>query len=87
MRTSLTLILLLLTFLLPPFAQVQQIRAFGQIVPDTHREYPVVVRTDGLIRNLSGVAVGDKVKKGDLLFTLYISEKAARCSGDGSGCF
>ncbi|HRC26316.1 MAG TPA: efflux RND transporter periplasmic adaptor subunit [Alphaproteobacteria bacterium] len=49
----------------------ETIRAFGQIVPDTRREYPIAVRTDGLIRNLSALAVGDKVKKGDTVFTLY----------------
>lgn len=49
----------------------QNIRAFGQIEPSTRLEYAVDVRTKGWIVDLAVDAVGDTVKKGDLLFTYY----------------
>lgn len=55
--------------------QVQEfgksIHAFGTITPETRREYSVAVRTGGWITGLKTDAVGDTVKKGDLLFTFY----------------
>lgn len=47
------------------------IHAPGSIVPSTRREYTVAVRTGGWITGLKTDAVGDVVKKGDLLFTFY----------------
>lgn len=49
----------------------QNIRAFGKIAPSTRLEYAVDVRTKGWIVDLPVDAVGDAVKKGDLLFTYY----------------
>lgn len=47
------------------------IYTFGIITPETRREYIVAVRTGGWITDLKTDAVGDTVKKGDLLFTFY----------------
>jgi len=47
------------------------IHAFGNIAPSTRHEYTVAVRTAGWIVDLQTDAVGDTVKKGDLLFTFY----------------
>ena len=56
-------------------AQMQEfgksIHAFGSIVPSTRGEHTVALRTGGWISNLKTNAVGDVVKKGDLLFTFY----------------
>lgn len=49
----------------------RSIRAFGSIVPSTRLEYAIDVRTKGWIVNLAVDALGDTVKKGDLLFTYY----------------
>ena len=49
----------------------RNIRAFGKIAPSTRLEYAVDVRTKGWIVDLPVDAVGDTVKKGDLLFTYY----------------
>lgn len=49
----------------------RDIRAFGKIAPSTRLEYAVDVRTKGWIVDLPVDAVGDTVKKGDLLFTYY----------------
>ncbi|MCB1681027.1 MAG: efflux RND transporter periplasmic adaptor subunit [Rhodospirillales bacterium] len=49
----------------------RNIRAFGKIVPSTRLEYAVDVRMKGWIVDLPVDAVGDTVKKGDLLFTYY----------------
>lgn len=49
----------------------QSIHAFGLVTPSTRREYVVAVRTSGWISDLKTDAVGDTVKKGDLLFTFY----------------
>ena len=49
----------------------KSIRAFGKITPSTRLEYAVDVRTKGWIVDLATDAVGDTVKKGDLLFTYY----------------
>ncbi len=49
----------------------KNIRAFGRIAPSTRLEYMVDVRTDGWIVDLATDAVGDIVKKGDLIFTYY----------------
>lgn len=49
----------------------RNIRAFGKIVPSTRLEYAVDVRTKGWIVDLRVDAIGDTVKKGDLLFTNY----------------
>ena len=49
----------------------KSIRAFGQIAASTRLEYAVDVRTKGWIVDLAVDAVGDTVKKGDLLFTYY----------------
>ncbi|MCE7887369.1 MAG: efflux RND transporter periplasmic adaptor subunit [Alphaproteobacteria bacterium PRO2] len=56
-------------------AQMQEfgksIHAFGSITPSTRSEYIVAVRKSGWIYDLKVSAVGDTVRKGDLLFTLY----------------
>ena len=49
----------------------RNIRAFGKIAPSTRLEYAVDVRTKGWVVDLPVDAVGDTVKKGDLLFTYY----------------
>lgn len=49
----------------------KSIRAFGKIAPSTRLEYAIDVRTKGWIVDLNTDAVGDTVKKGDLLFTYY----------------
>ena len=49
----------------------KNIRSFGKIEPSTRLEHAVDVRTKGWIVNLETDAVGDTVKKGDLLFTFY----------------
>lgn len=49
----------------------RNIRAFGEIVPSTRNEYAVDMRTEGWIVDLATSAVGDTVKKGDLLFTYH----------------
>ena len=47
------------------------VHAFGHIAPSTRREHSIAVRTAGWIVDLNTDAVGDAVKKGDLLFTFY----------------
>jgi Cu(I)/Ag(I) efflux system membrane fusion protein len=47
------------------------IHSYGRIVPSTRREYQISLRKGGWIRELRTSAVGDKVKKGDVLFTFY----------------
>lgn len=49
----------------------RNIRAYGEIVPSTRNEYVLNMRTEGWIVELATDAVGDTVKKGDLLFTYY----------------
>lgn len=49
----------------------KNIRAFGRIAPSTRLEHAVDVRTKGWVVDLATDAVGDSVKKGDLLFTFY----------------
>lgn len=49
----------------------QAIHSYGRIVPSTRSEYQVSLRKSGWIRALNTSAVGDKVKKGDVLFTFY----------------
>lgn len=49
----------------------KSIHAFGYVEPDTRREYNVTVRSGGWITGLNASAIGDVVKKGDLLFTYY----------------
>jgi Cu(I)/Ag(I) efflux system membrane fusion protein len=65
------------------------IHAFGTITPETRREYIVAVRTGGWISDLKADAVGDTVKKGDLLFTFYspdlLSAQADYLSGQRGG--
>ncbi|MGH1375227.1 MAG: efflux RND transporter periplasmic adaptor subunit [Alphaproteobacteria bacterium] len=50
------------------------VRAYGEISSSTRLEYKVDVRAKGWIVNLAKDAVGDVVKKGDLLFTYYSPE-------------
>lgn len=47
------------------------IRAFGEVGANTRTETRITVRTDGWIVDLAASAMGDTVKKGDLLFTYY----------------
>jgi Cu(I)/Ag(I) efflux system membrane fusion protein len=47
------------------------IRSYGRIVSSTRLEHVIDVRTKGWIVDLAVDAVGDMVKKGDLLFTYY----------------
>lgn len=49
----------------------KSIRSFGRIAPSTRLEHSVDVRTKGWVVDLAAAAVGDSVKKGDLLFTFY----------------
>lgn len=55
----------------------QAIHSYGRIVPSTRSEYQVSLRKSGWIRELNASAVGDKVKKGDVLFTFYSPELIA----------
>ena len=47
------------------------IRAYGQIASSSRLEQAITVRENGWIVNLAASAVGDKIQKGDLLFTYY----------------
>ncbi len=49
----------------------KNIRAFGRMAPSSRLERAIDVRTKGWIVDLATDAVGDSVKKGDLLFTFY----------------
>ncbi len=49
----------------------KNIRGFGKIQPSTRLEHAIDVRTKGWVVDLETDAVGDTVKKGDLLFTFY----------------
>jgi Cu(I)/Ag(I) efflux system membrane fusion protein len=49
----------------------QNIRAFGRVVPNTREEHRIDIRSEGWITRLETDAIGDTVKKGDLLFTYY----------------
>lgn len=49
----------------------KSIHTFGRIVPNTRNDYQISLRKSGWIRDLKTSAVGDAVKKGDVLFTLY----------------
>ncbi len=49
----------------------KNIRALGYIVPSTRGEHVIAMRTGGWVSSLQANAVGDVVKKGDLLFTFY----------------
>lgn len=49
----------------------KNIRGFGRVEPSTRLEHALDVRTKGWIVDLATDAVGDTVKKGDLLFTFY----------------
>lgn len=52
----------------------KNITAFGEIGASTRHEYPIDIRVKGWVNTLKASAVGDHVKKGDLLFTLYSPE-------------
>lgn len=52
----------------------KNITAFGNISASTRHEYPIDIRVKGWVNTLQASAVGDHVKKGDLLFTLYSPE-------------
>ncbi len=49
----------------------KNIKAFGQISSSSRLEYASSVREDGWIVDLATSAIGDSVKKDDLLFTFY----------------
>lgn len=49
----------------------RNIRSYGEIVPSTRNEVAVTMRSEGWVVDLATDAVGDTVKKGDLLFTYY----------------
>lgn len=49
----------------------RSIYAIGTITPSTRHEHAISVRTAGWVAELQTDAVGDTVKKGDLLFTFY----------------
>ncbi|MBL4589729.1 MAG: efflux RND transporter periplasmic adaptor subunit [Alphaproteobacteria bacterium] len=49
----------------------KNIRAFGSVLASTRLEHAIDVRTKGWIVDLETSAIGDKVKKGDLLFNYY----------------
>lgn len=52
----------------------RNIHAFGEIAPSTRLEYAVDMRAKGWIVDLAVDAVGDTVKKGDMLLTYYSPE-------------
>ena len=52
----------------------KSVTAFGNISASTRHEYPIDIRVKGWVNTLKASAVGDHVKKGDLLFTLYSPE-------------
>ncbi|HPF78108.1 MAG TPA: efflux RND transporter periplasmic adaptor subunit [Alphaproteobacteria bacterium] len=47
------------------------IRAFGRIAANMRNEQEIAVQGEGWVKTLKTSAVGDVVKKGDLLFTIY----------------
>lgn len=49
----------------------QNIRAFGAVKPSTRHEYMFHMRAEGWVVDLKTSAIGDRVQKGDLLFTYY----------------
>lgn len=49
----------------------QNIRAYGAVTPSTRHEYMFHMRAEGWVVDLKTSAIGDFVKKGDLLFTYY----------------
>jgi Cu(I)/Ag(I) efflux system membrane fusion protein len=49
----------------------QDIAAYGSIAPSTRNEYKISMQTKGWVRALPVSAMGDHVKKGQLLFTYY----------------
>ena len=53
------------------------VHSFGRIVPNTRSEYQLSLRKGGWIRDLKTSAIGDAVKKGDVLFTFYSPELIA----------
>lgn len=59
------------TAVVNPYEFGKDIRSFGYVVPSTRLEHAIAVRTAGWIATLNASAVGDTVKKGDLLFTFY----------------
>ncbi|GHB46056.1 hemolysin D [Pseudovibrio japonicus] len=52
----------------------QKIESVGFVGYDEHRSSHVHLRTEGWIQKLNIRAIGDPVKKGDLLFTVYAPE-------------
>lgn len=52
------------------------IRSFGLVSENERLQFDLTARTEGWIEELRVRAVGDQVKKGDLLFTLYAPEFA-----------
>ena len=50
------------------------IRAVGRVVPDAQRVWRVVSRTGGYVQQLGVGAVGEPVKKGQVLMTIYSPE-------------
>lgn len=48
-----------------------RIRAYGQISADMRNEQEVAVQEEGWVKMLKTSAVGDVVKKGDVLFSIY----------------
>ncbi|MCB1529704.1 MAG: efflux RND transporter periplasmic adaptor subunit [Rhodospirillales bacterium] len=53
------------------------IRAFGKVAGDMRNEREIAVQEEGWIKNLKTSAVGDVVKKGDVLFSVYSPELMA----------
>lgn len=49
----------------------QSVHSFGRVIPITRDEYQVSLRKGGWIRELTASAIGDSVKKGDVLLTFY----------------
>ncbi|HXI86031.1 MAG TPA: efflux RND transporter periplasmic adaptor subunit [Parvularculaceae bacterium] len=47
------------------------VRAYGSVEPSTRLQTVVSARVEGWIEDLAVAAIGDEVKKGDLLFRLY----------------
>lgn len=48
-----------------------RLRSFGRVVPDRARMRDISLQAGGWVRELRVTSVGEKVRKGDVLFTLY----------------
>lgn len=49
----------------------EEIRAFGQVATNMRNEREIAVQEEGWVKELKTSAVGDVIKKGDVLFSIY----------------